>query len=101
LNKTAFDYQIQQLKSIKYGELLEKLNINNAPQHLINKGKPIERELVEDIWLNYQKLNNQGLDKRQIIDQLSRKYGRGYWSLTKIINSYQKQHKTHQQEKLF
>lgn len=78
INKQAFDYQIEKIKEIKYSSLLEKLNLNQITNTFDNKGKPIDEKLVEDIILNYDILRKQGFTKKECIDKLSLKYGRGF-----------------------
>jgi len=84
LNEIAYNYQLENIKNYKEGYLINK--IRKVPENkLKNKGKPLNDELINEIKKDYKILikNN---SKKQAIDKLSKKYGRGYWSLLKIID---------------
>ncbi len=86
LNKNAFDYQKEQIKLISAGELLKKFR-DVPPNKFINKGKPMKEKEIKSILEDYSKLKKNKFIKKIIIDKLSEKYGRGYWSISKIINN--------------
>ena len=84
LNKFAFDYQMEQLKLVKNGSLLKELR--QVPENKYKKrgSKLIDNEvtLIQD---EYENLKKNKLTQKQIIEILSDKYSRGYWSILNII----------------
>jgi site-specific DNA-methyltransferase (adenine-specific) len=86
LNKNAYDYQMEQMKLVKKGELLNDLR--EVPQNkLTKKGKPLSDEEKLQITCDYGSFFQGGCSKKAAIDKLSEKYGRGYWSILNIIDS--------------
>jgi len=87
LNKNAFEYQLPLVKEIKPGSLLNKLR--NVPENKFkNKGNKIDDQEKNEILKDYLNLSDNGNSKKEIINQLSEKYKRGYWSLTNIIDEW-------------
>ncbi len=82
----AFNYQIKEMKKIIPGSLLPQLRV--PPKNLLHKqGEPIsdkERRAIKALFASLQK---KGLTKKDSLDSITKKTGRGYWSLLKIINS--------------
>ena len=84
INKNAFDYQIAEIEKIQSGELLAELR--QVPENkLINQGKPLSEDEVQNILSDFIRLSQKGFSKKTAIESLSNKYGRGYWSLTNIL----------------
>lgn len=100
INQKAFDYQIKETEKIQIGELLP-IFTNNLKNRLVNKGKPLNKEIIDEIVDNYNKLKLSGLTKKQIIDTLSSQFGRGFWSISKIINDESNQLKQIYRDQLF
>ena len=96
INKNAFDYQISEIEKIKSGELLNELR--QVPENkLINQGKPLNDEELQKILTEFSSLSKRGLTKKDVINSLSTKYGRGYFSVTNILKNHkpiQKREKT-------
>ncbi|MDR3048879.1 MAG: site-specific DNA-methyltransferase [Elusimicrobiota bacterium] len=86
LNKAAYDYQIKEIKKVKSGELLKfiKQPEQNA---LFNKGKPINNQEKFDILKEYSDLYRQGWTQKNSIEQITKKYGRGYWAILNLIKA--------------
>jgi len=85
-SKTAFDYQIKHLKNIERGELIK--NLRTVPEsNLFSQGLPLSEVEKENIIKRFYKLKQTGITKKDALDQISREFGRGYWSLIKIIDS--------------
>ncbi len=85
LSNSAYNYQIEQVKKIKSGELLSFVRI--PPQNiLINKGKPVGDEEKNNIKSLFQKYRSSGLTKKDAINQITNKTGRGYWSVLRIVD---------------
>ena len=85
LSKTAFDYQMEQIKTIKSGSMLSELRIP-PPNKLLNRGKPFKKNEIERIRQEYKILMKKGETKKKAIDKISHEIGRGYWSILKIID---------------
>jgi site-specific DNA-methyltransferase (adenine-specific) len=86
LNKNAFDYQIKEIEKIKSGELLSGLR--PVPENkLVNKGKPLSQEETNQIVSDFKQLIKKGISQKNACDALSGKYGRGYWSILKMVDS--------------
>ena len=85
LSKTAFNYQIKEIKKIKSGSLLETLP-KPSKNTLTNQGKPWDAIEKKKLLEKYNELKDSGMTKKDVIEQLSSEFGRGYWSLTKILN---------------
>jgi site-specific DNA-methyltransferase (adenine-specific) len=85
LNKKAYKYQIEQMKDIEKGSLLN--DFRDVPKNLfINKGKPLTEVEINAIIDDYTKMAKRGISKKKAIDVLSEKHKRGYWSLLNIID---------------
>ena len=86
LSKTAFDYQIQAVDSMPQGGLLEQ--IRKPPENAyFNRGKPLGDSEKQSILTEYWRLRSQGGSKKGAIDELSMKFGRGYWSILRLVDS--------------
>ncbi len=86
LNQTAFKHQIKQIKKLTPGYILDQLPQPKKNRYF-NQGKPITQTEIESITARFQELQSDGHTKKIAIERLSDEYGRGYWSLRKIINS--------------
>jgi len=86
LNRNAFDYQIKEIEKIKSGELFSELR--QVPENkLMNKGKPLRQEEVIQIVTEFTQLIKKGTSQKNACNIISDKYGRGYWSILKMVNS--------------
>jgi len=86
LNKNAFDYQMKEIEKIKSGELLSGLR--QVPANiLMNKGKPLLPEEKNQIVTEFTQLVGKGTSQKDACTIISNKYGRGYWSIIKMVNS--------------
>ena len=85
VSKNAFDYQICEFENLKSGYLLDQLR--KPPENLfVNSGKPISTEDQKQIFLSHTGHLSRGMSKKQSIQILSEKYGRGYWSILRIVD---------------
>ena len=84
LNKESFNHCMDIFNGIDMGCDLQKLKVivNNEPK---NAGKPYKPKEIESICKKFDKLKKKGETKRDIIDTLGKEYGRGYWSLVKML----------------
>jgi site-specific DNA-methyltransferase (adenine-specific) len=86
INKNAFDYQIKEIEKIQSGEYLSKLR--QVPENkFVNKGKPLTQEETNQIVLEFNNLIRKGYSKKLACDNISDKYGRGYWSVLNIVSN--------------
>ncbi|MYB35414.1 MAG: site-specific DNA-methyltransferase [Gammaproteobacteria bacterium] len=85
LNKGAFEHQIREFDSLDEGYLLDQLR--KPPENqFVNSGKPISEYDQEQISKSHIIHLNRGMSKAQSIETLSEKFGRGYWSILRIID---------------
>lgn len=90
INKNAFDYQIEIMKEIKKGELIETLR--KVPNNkLFQQGKPLSDKEIKDIVEEYNNYYKSGYTKKNVIELLSEKFGRGYFSISKILSQQKNQ----------
>lgn len=85
VSKNAFDYQIREFEGLESGYLLDELR--KPPENLfVNSGKPITEEVQGEIFRTHSDHLDRGITKKKSIQILSEKFGRGYWSILKIID---------------
>jgi len=88
-NAIAFNHQIEQIKSLKPGELLTTLR--KVPDNeLFAQNMPLSEEERTNIINTFIDLKSQGLTKKDALEEISKKCGRGYWSLLRIIEKAEK-----------
>ncbi len=56
------------------------------PNKMTNRGKSFNSNEIINILKDFKILINSGQTKKSAINSLSEKYGRGYWSILKIID---------------
>ena len=85
LSKMAFNYQITQFNKLEKGYLLDTLR--QPPQNTyFNQGKPMDEDEKKSINNDYMLIRNGGASKKKAIEELSQKYGRGYWSILRVVD---------------
>jgi site-specific DNA-methyltransferase (adenine-specific) len=86
LNKNAYDYQMDQIKKIKKGELLHEIRV--VPENKFNRkiSDLSKKEFLELKDLCVKMLSN-GQKKKDVIKTLSEKYELGYWSVLNFMDS--------------
>ncbi|MFH1514288.1 MAG: site-specific DNA-methyltransferase, partial [bacterium] len=85
LSKSAFNYQINEMQKIKTGSLLDTLP-KPSKYTPANQGKPWDKDEKKKLLEKYFKMTDEGMTKKSAIEQLSGEFGRGYWSLVKILD---------------
>lgn len=91
LNNNAYEYQIDEIEKIKSGELLNLLR--EVPQNqFLNKGKPLSTKEKQEIITEFENLFQKGLSKKDSIEKISEKFGRGYWSIQKTLDNFDEKH---------
>ncbi len=86
INNNAFQYQINEIQNVTKGELL--VEQRTIPENqLTNKGKKLTTQETDAIISDYKSYLTLNMTKKNIIDKLTEKYHRGYWSISKIIKN--------------
>ncbi len=85
LNKAAFDYQIGEVERAEQGGLLGGLKAAEESR-LFNSGKELGEAEKAEIKDSFEVLAGQGRTKKAAIEELSLQFGRGYWSILKIVD---------------
>lgn len=83
-SKSAYNYQIKQVSKIKMGSLLSNLR-KPLESYLFNQGKTWTDDEKEKIKIRYEELSNKVKTKKERLKILSKEYGRGFFSLTKLF----------------
>ena len=84
VSKKSFVYQEKVFNNLKHGFL--KKSLRKPPKNLLtNSGKKITNGEKEKILNIYYKLKSKGETKKKAIEKVSTKFGRGYWSIIKLI----------------
>lgn len=97
ISKNAFDHQIQEIFKLREGFLLDTVRqpIVNIPK---NEGQKWETSEIKEVINRFNSLTSQ-FSKKEAIKILTEEFGRGIWSITKLLN---KEHnKTSGTNKLF
>ena len=84
-NKIIYDHQINIVNNLKPGCLLKDLR-KPKDSGLENTGKPWSDLEIDKVCKKYRKLYKEIGNKRKSIDNLSKEFGRGYFSLLNVIN---------------
>jgi site-specific DNA-methyltransferase (adenine-specific) len=86
INPIAYDHQLPLLQKMEPGSLLKTLR--KPPQNsFINQGKPLPESEKLRILNTYQHWRNHGKTKKSAIENTSLEFGRGYWSILRIISA--------------
>ncbi len=85
LSKTAFEYQIDEIDKIQTGYLIPSLRQPNESIN-VNQGKPWNEEDKKLLRDRYSDLINKKMTKKYAIGILSEEFGRGRWSLLKLLD---------------
>lgn len=100
LSKNAFSYQMNEIDMLERGYLLGEIRI--PPKNkILNGGKKLTDMEKNKIIEDYFNLINKGNTKKRSIEEVSSKYGRGYWSVSKIIDTITNKDSLHEQSSLF
>ena len=85
VSKAAFDHQTKIVNALKRGYLLEQ--IRKPPENIyFSQSKPFTDGEKQTIIREYLELRSRGQNKRASIDSLSVKFGRGYWSILRLVD---------------
>ena len=80
----AFAHQMQAMNQVQPGALLDDMR---TPPHnrYANQGKRLDTQTKASIALQYDQLKKTGMPHKQIMETLESDWGRGPWSLRKIL----------------
>ncbi len=90
VSQNAFNYQINEVEKMIPGSLLENVK-KPIGDNLENQGKPWTMEEKQNIHMRYEDLRKEQKTKKAIIEVLSYEFGRGRFSLDKIIKEFEKE----------
>ncbi len=83
LSENMFNYQIEAIKTVKFGILMEKEKTKNAA--LRNQGKPWTREELQQLKIRYETLYEKHHTKMKTIQLLCEEYGRGRFGIMNAL----------------
>ncbi len=84
LNKNAFEHNLKETLQLNPGWLLPSLK-QPRQLRLFNQGKPWKTGEKNTLIAEYQILKSAGKTKKAAINELTQKYGRGYFSILNIL----------------
>jgi len=88
-SETAFNYQIGQIKQIKFGGLLEEIKSNgNTGVQLLNQGKSWSKSEIDALLKRFAELYKLHKIKKKVIDLLSEEFQRGYFSILNVLDKH-------------
>ena len=85
VNSTTFAHHERAFHELERGFLLSRLRAPLANRY-VNGGKAVSTEERATIVKAYADLREGGANKKDALDTLSEQFGRGYWSLLRIID---------------
>jgi site-specific DNA-methyltransferase (adenine-specific) len=86
ISTEAFAYQLGKVEQVEFGSLLPTLR-EPAGSANANQGKAWSKQERCDLQRRFLVLRSQGMTKKITIERLSDEFGRGYWSITKLLNA--------------
>jgi len=92
ISQRAYEYQTKEIEKVIPGSLLDKVKMPIGP-NLDNQGKPWTKEEKLQVYERYKTLRNKLKTKRAVIDELSKEFGRGRFSLDKILKEMKEEPK--------
>jgi len=84
ISKNAFDHQIQEIYKLREGSLIDTLKqpIVDIPK---NEGRPWKPTEIQKVIDRFDSLTTR-FSKKEVIKILTEEFGRGTWSITKLLN---------------
>lgn len=93
ISKKAFEYQMKEMEKVKPGSLLKEVRKPDGP-NLENQGKPWTQAQKLQVYQRYEVLRSKLKTKKATIDALSKEFGRGRFSLAKVLRDVQAGYQT-------
>lgn len=84
LNPASFQHFAEEFKTIPFGCDLETLK-QVKDDRPANQGKPVTAEEREAIRIEFKELTGGGKTKKEAVARLAEKYGRGKWSVLRMV----------------
>lgn len=86
LNTNSFYYNLEALKEVDAGSDL--ITVDSCEPE--NQGKPLTKNIIKQICQDFEEIRTKANTKKETISILCEKYGRGKFSIDKIIKQYGK-----------
>ncbi len=84
ISSAAFSHQLDELRKITKGEKISLLRIPDL-SHSPNQGKPWSDNEKRLVYEKFAELRSTGYNKKESIDHLCKEFGRGRFSIAKIL----------------
>ena len=84
ISRPAYDHQIKEIDKVIPGGLLAEVKKPLGP-NLHNQGKPWTDAEKQQVYQRFRALSGRFKTKKAVIDQLSREFGRGRFSLDRVL----------------
>jgi len=91
VNRRVFSYHERAFHELERGFLLSRVRQPSANRN-VNGGRAVSAEEKANILGTYAQLREKGANKKNALHTLSEQFGRGYWSLLRIIDGRTKEH---------
>jgi site-specific DNA-methyltransferase (adenine-specific) len=92
ISRKAYEYQLKEIGKVIPGSLLDKVR-KPIGSNLDNQGKPWTEEEKIQVYKRYKALCSQFKSKKAVIDELSQEFGRGRFSLDKVLKEMKEETK--------
>jgi site-specific DNA-methyltransferase (adenine-specific) len=92
ISQKAYEHQSREIEKIGPGSLLDKVRRPLGP-NLENQGKPWTDEEKLQVYERYKILRSKFKTKRAVVDELSKEFGRGRFSLDKVLKEMKEEPK--------
>lgn len=86
INKRAYNYHIGELDKVISGCELKNLRVPPKSK-ATNRGKSLSKKEVKEIVKEFKSLSKEDLTKRQKIENIGKKHGRGYFSILNVLDA--------------
>ncbi|HJH30743.1 MAG TPA: site-specific DNA-methyltransferase [Methanosarcinaceae archaeon] len=91
INPIAFNYQINQLEKIEYGDML--INLKKPEENLyFNQGKSWSKDETNNLMNRYNDMKMKRITNKKAFEILSEEFGRGRFSILNIIKKHKDNH---------
>lgn len=100
ISKVAFEHQMKEMQRIVPGSLLRGLR-EPEESRLPKQGKPWADSDKSAVWGVYQRLLARGGTKKSAVETLCKEFGRGKWSIEKVLGQMESKERERKQLELF
>jgi site-specific DNA-methyltransferase (adenine-specific) len=92
ISQKAYEYQIKEIEKIIPGSFLDEVK-EPVGSNLDNQGKPWTEEEKSQVYERYKTLRSRLKTKKAVVDELSKEFGRGRFSLDKVLKEMKEEPK--------